>query len=177
MPALTQTQIQSLPDVLSTDRFTVNFGVIPTFGDTSNTLLLKCMDVTIIGTANQRFTVPLATANRSFRGRKEFGAGNTFQCTFVETVDMSSLAALRQWLEYVVGTNSGNSQGYISSYAVSPIVTTYDTTGSIADSFTINRCFPESIQDVPLSTQQTGPVQVNATFSFDFIIYSNTTVT
>ena len=176
MPALTLTQIQSLPDVLSTDRFTINFGVIPTFGDTSTTLLLKCMDATITGVSNQRFPVPLGSVMRNFRGKKDFDQG-TLQFVFVETVDMSTLAALRQWQEYIAGTVSGSSQGYISSYAVTAVLSTYDTTGSVADTVTLYRCFPEVIQAVNLSTQQSQPMSISCAFSFDYAYFGNTTPT
>lgn len=176
MPALTQSQMQSLPDVLATDRFTINFGVIPGFGDTSTSLLLKCIDVYIPGTANQRFAVPLGNVNRSFRGKKEFGQQNTMQCTFVETVDLTSLQALRMWLEYIAGTNSGNSQGYIADYAVTPTISVYDTTGSVADSVQLFRCFPENVPDVPLSTQQSQQMVFSASFSFDYAVYANTPI-
>jgi hypothetical protein len=175
--ALTLTQEQSLPDVLATDRFTINFGSIPTFGSTQTSLLLKCIDVVIPGTSNQRFTVPLGNVNRSFRGKKEFGQQNTMSVAFIETVDATSLQALREWLEYCVGTTSGNSQGYINDYAVTPVLNTYDTTGSIADTVTIYRCFPIDVQDIQLSTAQTQQMQVNAAFSFDYLIYGNTTPT
>jgi hypothetical protein len=175
MPALTQSQMQSLPDVLSTDRFTINFGVIPTFGDTSTTLLLKCMDVAITGVQNQRFPVPLGTVMRSFRGKKEFDQG-TLQCTFVETVDMSTLAALRQWQEFIVGTNSGSSQGYINSYATTPVISTYDTTGSVADTVTLYRCFPDAVQAVQLSTQASQAMAIQCSFSFDYAVFGNVQV-
>ncbi|MDE1905570.1 MAG: hypothetical protein KGH75_03860 [Rhodospirillales bacterium] len=178
MPALTQSQVQSLPDVIATDRFTINFGSIPTFGDTSTTLLLKCIDVAIPGTDTQKFDVPLGNVTRTFRGKKLWSGGaNQMALAFIETVDMTSLQALRQWLEYIVGTNSGNSQGYISSYAVTPIIQVYDTTGSISDTITLYRCYPNAIQDVPLSTQGTQQMLVQAQFSFDYAVYSNTPVT
>jgi len=135
------------------------------------------MDCYILGTSNQKFTVQLGPVNRSFRGRKEFGQGSTLQCTFVETTDLSTLTALRQWQEYIVGTNSGSSQGYISSYATTPTITVYDTTGSISDSVQVFRCFPDNLPDIQLSTQSAQPVVVQCSFSFDYLTYQGVSVT
>jgi len=132
--------------------------------------------VYIPGTSNERFVVPLANVNRTFRGRKNF-MQNQMQISFVETTDMSSSAALRQWLEYIVGTNTGNSQGYIASYAVTPTINVYDTTGSIADTIQLFRCYPDDLQPVSLSTTTTQQMLIQATFSFDYCIYGNTPVT
>ena len=138
--------------------------------------MIKCLDAYIPGSSNERFVVPFFNVNRTFRGRKNF-MQNQMQISFVETVDMTSSAAIRQWLEYIVGTNTGNSQGYISSYAVTPTISVYDTTGSVSDTIQLYRCYPDDLQAVALSTATTQQMLIQATFSFDYVIYGNTAVT
>jgi hypothetical protein len=166
LPALTEAQVLGLPDVISNDRFTVNFGAIPTFGDTSTSLLIKCMDVYIPGINNERFEVGLGTMYRSFRGKRNYQ--RSMMMTFVETVDLSTLQALREWLEFIAGTSSGNSQGFIASYGVTPTITAYDTAGNAADTITLVNCFPYQLQDIALSTAQgTQAMLVQCDFSYD----------
>jgi hypothetical protein len=174
MPALTQSQIQALPDVLASDRFTINFGSIPGYGDTYNNLTLKCLDCVIAGTGNEHFQVPLGNVMRNFRGKKMYQ--RQMSVTFAETVDASTVAALRQWNEQVVGTNSGNSQGYIASYAVTAVVSVYDTTGAVADTATFYNCFIADMQDYNLDTSTSQPVRVQALFVYDYVVYGNTTI-
>jgi hypothetical protein len=174
LPALTQSQMQALPDVLASDRFIINFGSIPGYGDTSSDLTLKCMDVQISGNSNERFEVPLGNVVRSFRGKKNYS--RTLACTFAETVDLTTLAALRQWLEQVVGTDSGNSQGYINDYSVTAQIQVFDTTGAVADNVSVFRCFIIDLQDHNMQTQSSQAVTLNATFSYDYVEYANTPI-
>ena len=170
MPPLTQTQMQALPDVLTTDRFILNFGSIPITGDSYGALSLKCVDVSMPGSQNARFDVPLGNVDRSFRGKKTYG--RQFSAAFSETVDLSSLRKLRNWLEACAGTDSGNSQGYISDYAVTANLQVFDTTGAAADYCDIFRCFIFDLQDIGLENSQTQGMRATAQFSYDYVQYA-----
>ena len=172
MAALTQTQMQSLPDVLASDRFVLNFGNVPGYGDSYNVLSFKAMDVAIPGIQNEHFGVPIGPTYRSFSGRRNYI--RTMACTFTETVDLSTLKCLRAWLENVRNTDSGNSNGYINSYAIVPTISVYDTAGNIADSIQLYRCFIIDLADHNMSTQGAQAVQVQAQFSYDYPIYAST---
>lgn len=175
MAAFTNAQSQALSDILASDRFVMNFGSVPGgAGNTLTSLSLKCIDSVIPGFSNERFEVRIGAQGRAFRGQKRY----TYQAqlTFLETVDLSTLDTLRNWAEFVVGTNSGNSGGYINQYAVTATMQTYDTTGALADSAKFFRMFPVDIQDIPMTVNTTQAMMVQGLFSFDYVKFANTTV-
>ena len=140
MAAFTNAQSQALPDIIGSDRFVFNFGAVPGTGNTLVPLSLKCLDAIIPGFSNERFEVRIGAQGRSFRGQKRYSY--IAQLAFIESVDFSTFSTLRNWHEFVVGTNSGNSGGYISQYAVTTTMQMYDTTGSLADVATLYRMLP-----------------------------------
>ncbi len=174
MAAFTNAQTQAMPDVIATDRFVFNFGSIPQSANTLTSLSIKCIDAVIPGFSNERFEVKIGAQARGFRGQKNYQ--RIAQLQFIETVDMSALKALRNWHEFVVGTNSGNSGGYINQYAVTVSMQTYDTTGALADVATFYRVFPVDVQDVPMSAVQTQQMMVSAQLSYDYVVFANTPV-
>lgn len=167
--AISQLEVQALPDFLATDRFRLQFGNLPLFGSSNTALTLKCVDAILPGQGNERFEVALQGFVRNFRGRKNYP--RTFGVTIGETVDASALKALWTWGEAVVGTNSGNSLGYTSTYSVLGQIVVYDTTGAVSTSVQFVKCFPIDVTDLQLSGQNTQPAMLQAVFAYDYPIY------
>lgn len=173
MAAFTNAQVQSLPDIISIDRFVMNFGAVPGTGNTLIPLSLKCIDAVIPGFGNQAFEVRVSGNQRNFRGQKMYQYIGQF--TFVETVDLSALKTFRNWHEFVVGTNSGNSGGYIAQYAVNAVQQVYDTTGALADNATFYRMFPVEINDIQTNSSQSQAMMISAQMRFDYPVFANAT--
>lgn len=96
--------------------------------------------------------------------------------TFAETVDMTTHNALRSWFEYVAGTNSNNSQGYVDSYAVTASIYTFDTTGAQADLANFMRIRPIAMPNTQMNGETTQAMQTSCTFRFDYCQFKNIAV-
>jgi hypothetical protein len=173
MPPIGLSQIQSLPDALTTERFVLNFGNVPGGDNSFFNLTIRCQDALIAGVRNATFPIMLQGQTRNFRGRREYQ--HIMQATFMEGVDLGCLTTLRNWEENVVGTQSGSSNGYIADYAVAVSLQVYDTAGNVADNMTLFRCYPVDIQDIQLTGQGTTAMQVLATFSYDYVLWNGVT--
>lgn len=171
MPVITNADVQSLPDILASDRFVLNLGSIPGSGD-SRSLSIKCMDAMMSGYSNEAFPVPLNTHTRMFRGRKTYP--RTLQIQYVEDVGVDTNYRLRKWMEDIVGTDSGSSNGYIADYAITSQLEVYDTAGALADLGAYFRFFPIDVQGYSMNGQQSNPVVISCTFSFDYCKFNNT---
>lgn len=173
MPAISLSQVQSLPDALTTERFVLNFGNIPGGGNSMFNLTIRCQDCSLPGVRDATFPIMLQGQTRNFRGRREWN--HVLQCAFIEGVDLGCLTTLRNWKENVVGTQSGNSNGYIANYAVPASLQVYDTAGNVSDNMTIFRCYPVNIDDIALTGQGTQGMMVQATFSYDYVLWNGVT--
>ena len=174
MPAISQSQIQTLPDILSTERFVLRFGTVPTYGDTFFALTLRCQDTQLPGVQDQSFQVMLQGHTRNFRGMRTYQ--HILSATIIEGADMAALTALRQWKEFVVGTDSGSSGGYIAMYSVTATLEIYDVMGNLADFCNIYRCYIHTIQDGQMSGTGSQPFMVSADFQYDYIEYNNVAI-
>ena len=173
MARLTLDNIRSLPDIIPSDNFTLQFGTVPTHGD-SRTLTLKCLDASFPGSLNEAFEVNLAGFIVGFRGRKNYT--HRLQVQFVEDKTFDTYNTLSQWLEFVVGTNSATSGGDKSVYSVPATMNIYDQTGAQISTLTFYSMFPTDLQDVPVTGQNTNLMQITATFNFDYISTDGTTI-
>jgi hypothetical protein len=168
MPRITLTQIQSLPDLLSSEHFTFNLGEIPNVGDGLQ-LMLKCVDCNIPGFSTEAFDVMLHGVQRSFRGRKMYP--RTLACTYVEDSTMDTLNTLRSWMEQVVGTDSNTSVGGILDYSVPATLTIFDQAGNDIDSMDFINCYVQDVPDVQVTGESSTLMRVTATFKYDYIQY------
>ena len=163
MARVAWTEVDSLPDILSGENYMLVFGSVPIAGSTLD-LSLKCQNVIQAGMSNEAFDVPLHGFVKRFRGRKMYP--RQFQATFVEVSDFSTINKLRQWMEYVAGSESGTSGGYLADYSVTAVLYTYDTTGKEVNRTYYDQVFPQDIPDVTMDSTSSQPVVVSATFSY-----------
>lgn len=174
MPRITLSQVQSLDDIIMTDAFEFLLGNVPGGGNTQN-LTLLCRSAVVAGNSNEAQEVALHGYVRKFRGKKMFP--RTLAVTYSETVNFEAHRILRNWLEYCAGTSSGNSQGYSNDYSVTAEMRIYDTTGALVDTTTYYKVFPQEIQDVQTQGDSGTPLEVSATFNYDYQESSNTETT
>lgn len=170
MARISFTQIAALPDVADVIAYEMNFGNIPGIGN-SNGLTLRSKDTNIPGISNEAFTVTLHGHTRNFRGRAMWPG--TWSTTFTETVDAYTMSTLRAWHERVVGSTSGNSQGYLAQYSVNAQLVVYDTTGAVMKRMIVEECFPQDIPDVQLSGEASAAMSYPITWRYSRCIYDN----
>lgn len=168
MPRITLSQIESLPDVLSSEHFTLQFGEIPNVGDGLQ-LMLKYIDCNIPGFSTEAFDVMLHGVQRGFRGRRMYP--RSLACSFVEDSTMDTLNTLRQWMEQIVGTDSNTSVGGILDYAVPATLTIFDQAGNDIDSMNFINCFVQDVPDVQVTGESSTLMRITATFKYDYAQY------
>jgi hypothetical protein len=174
MPAISLTRQESLPDSLANDRFEFLLGSIPGGGGTPN-LTLSITTTTYAGFGTEVFDAPVSSHVRRFRGRKTYP--RTFTFTYDETVDFNNTTQLRQWNEFIVGTLSGNSQGYRADYSVNADLVIYDTTGVAIETLTYWYAFLTDVADISLSGETTALFQGTGTVAYDYATSSNVPAT
>lgn len=162
-------EINSLPDALTTESFTLLFGSIPGESDTRR-LTLQCQSVQEPEETNETITNMLA----GFQKRQSGTNTNqgTFTVTFLETVDMAVLSRIRTWKQYARGTNTGSSIGYSEQYTRTANLTVFDTTGAAVKEVQIYKCFPSNIEAITYdSSNAAASVVVTVTFTYDYAIF------
>lgn len=171
MPRISFTDIRSLPDAIPPDAFELVLGNIPGAGPSDN-LTLKCQTAVIPGFGNQTWDLMLASHKVRFRGKKQYsGDSNVLGVTYVEDKLLASQQLLRQWHESIVDSDSGaglektGTNGYALDTAELRI---YNQQAEQIDTIVFFGFFLENIQEVQLDgTNTSGPMMINATFSFD----------
>jgi hypothetical protein len=172
MPIITFDQVESLPDPLTGDHFNLIFGSVPVAGD-SSPLTIKCADAIIAGFSNETQEMNVGAQARKVRGRKVYP--RTFNVTFYEDITLGTLKILRNWHEGIVGSESGASIGNVADYSVLASLVVFDQANRVADVLEYENCFIIDVTDISLNSESTQLVKVSASFSYDRVLYANTT--
>lgn len=167
MGSPTLTEARGLEDILDTSSYRMEIGQIPG-AEIDSRLSVQCTQATYPGVDNETFAVTFSGGHElSYRGRKVFP--KQLSLTYVETVSMNVTSAFGGWLEYIAGTDSGNSQGYKADYALDgPKLFVYDLVGNIADTVIFYGLQVSSKPDVSLDPGSAQPFQVQVTLTYDF---------
>jgi len=166
--------IETLPDILSTEHFALNLGALPGTSEDGTKLLLKCVDANIPGFSTENYEVPLHGVVRNFRGRKMYP--RSLAVTFVEDSTMNTLNQLRNWMEQIVGYNTNTSIGGIADYAVTALLTIFDQAGRTIDEIRFINTFIQDVPDVQVTGESSTAMRVTCTFKYDYVIYSGVTI-
>ena len=175
MPRIALTDLFQLPDIMSGDAFYFVLTGIPGATGNLRNLALKCLNVQIAGESNEKMTVPLASHQINFRGRRL--QPQTLAVTYYEDQTMGTWLILKQWHEYIVGTLSGGSQGFKIDYAINGTLYTYN---QINNNILITNYYNLFIQELPDLTHDgssSTPMQVPVTMSYDYTDDSNVPAT
>jgi hypothetical protein len=86
----------------------------------------------------------------------------------METVDWATYQAMRQWRDYMRSwkNNSGTNS---SAYKVRLELDLYDNAGAVVRTIVLVGAFPTAIGEVALDGAQSTVIDLNMTFSFDYI--------
>lgn len=154
----------SLPDLLTQDDFMFCIAALPGAGS-GRELWLKCQEVTLPGVNQKPVETKMFGHTRRDRGAAEFSP--EFTATFLEDAGSGTYRQLFNWLNYTVHLPTGNSVANKSGYTTSGVIIIHDTTGAPALQMAILGLQITGIQDVQLSVQSQGMLQISATFTFD----------
>lgn len=160
---ITLQEVVALPDILDQTRFTLDFGSIPGGGD-SNGLLIKCINAVLPPSSNEAFDAFMGGHAVNYRGRKQ--PSTPLSIAFYEDSNAGTLTALRTWHEHIVGTVTGDSQGYLEDYSVTARLTVFDNTGNETMWHDIKQIYPMEIPEVTMSAESSTPVQVQVQFRY-----------
>lgn len=164
MPApLTLSRVSTTTDIMDQGRFLVLFGSVPGSSDTDG-LTIRCFNAVIPGMSTEVMEVPMHGYTLRFRGRRIHTSPATF--AFWENSQMDTYDVMYNWLEDVVGIESGNSNGYLADYSVQTQISKFDTAGVEAKRFTLDNTFPQEITDLNLSDESSTPLQVQVQLSY-----------
>ena len=164
MPRISLSDVKSIGDLITADTFELLFGTVPVAG-ASKGLTLKCYSVMYPGFSNMAFDIRLAGHVVRQRGMKEYT--RQLQVVFAEDSKTNTMNILRKWHEFVVGTDSGNSGGPKSEYAVDAQLNIYNQQGILADKITFRGVFPFQIPDISMQGDNSALMLVTADFSYD----------
>jgi len=155
--------ISSLPDPLLGYNFDMLIPNIPGGGNT-RALTLKCMQTNIPGQQIDQILIQLHGAETVSAGRQTFT--HTLAVTYLETRDMTTRDAIRQWMDFTrnVRTNSGN---FKSSYATDAKILMYDDAGTTVRTINIRSMWPQEMPDVALDGATSTAVNIAVTFQYD----------
>lgn len=170
MARISFNQINAQPDLLDQTAFLLDLGIIPGSGSAEH-LAIKCLNVPIPGMGSEVMRVKLHGHNFGYRGSRT--SPGTFSPTFYEDSLMRTLKALQGWLEYTVGSESGNSQAYKIGYSVDANLIIYDTTGKAIAAHIIENVIIQDVPDITFDGSSSAPVQVAPTFSYDRIDWNS----
>ena len=161
---ITYSQVRGVFDALDQTAFLFNLGVLPGVGN-NRQLAIKCMNVPLPGMSNEAFEAAVHGHVVRFRGRKV--QSRQLNVTYYEDQNAATRLDLSRWHEQIVGTESGNSQGYKNFYSIRPQLLIFDHVGRVIEEMRFDGLFIQELSDVTMDGGSSQLVQVQATFSFD----------
>lgn len=152
-------------DIADASRYSILFGSIPGAVD-SRPLTVQCFQAEAPGIQNQMYTATVGGHTLNFRGRIEFGNQMTF--AFYVDGNGDAMSILQNWHEQVVGTETGDSQGYIDDYSVDPTLSLFDTTGREYATYKIYRLYPINVAQIQLDGGNSSAMVCQVTCAFTY---------
>lgn len=165
MARVSLSRVQSLPDIITTEAFELILGVVPNSIGNDERLVLKVLNANIPGFSNETYEVNLHSHVLKFRGRKMYP--RTLAVTYVEDSQYHTMRILRNWHEYIVGTETSNSASDKAQYSVDADLVFYNQKGDEIDRNTFYNLFITDVPDVQVSGESSGLMQISVTFSYD----------
>lgn len=160
---VTFTEIDRMPDVLSTNRHKIVFPDVP--GMSGEPLTLRNTSVTLPTTSIAQIPVRYLGTQVSFKGGST--SEHVLGTEFYETSDGAVLNGLNSWMN-VVHNKKTTGGGYKVEYARRAELHVFDTTGVATHIFSLLGVWPMSVS-YPQFGQDSGPFQVTAQFSVDAV--------
>lgn len=158
--------ILSVPDVLSSDAFYFIISKVPGPGGNLRNLALKCLNLSLAGFSHEKITVAVHSHQRNFRGRGI--QPQTISVTYYEDQTFDTWKIIKGWKEFIVGTRSGVSQGYLKDYSTIGTLEMYDHPGNNIHTMTYYNIFPTDVGDITVDGGSSSALQIPVTFTYDY---------
>ncbi len=158
--------VMALPDAAQAWNFDFFIPAIPGTTYSAQNLTFKCKTTELPASSIEPVKIELHGVAKQEAGRATYQ--HTFNTTFMETVDYATYMALRAWRDTMRSwkNNTGtNSQVYKQNCELD----LYDNAGVIAQTIIIAGCFPTDIGNVTLDGTQSAVVDLQITWSFDYL--------
>lgn len=169
-------QLDQLPDVLLDDRFELFIAPKGDAAGFTEALTLRCQSASMPGTDIEPVMVGLQGHTFHFRGRKMYGGGGgQLMVSYVETREGIATRTLKQWQEFIVGSNSG-AGAMKKEYATTATLRVYNEGDEIALEAYLENLWPLSVPDIQLNGQAAQVFLVQASFQYDRVKYSGVNV-
>lgn len=166
MSRITFAQVNALPDILDQTAFELVLGNLPLAGQASD-LTIKCQNVAMPGVSSEFWEAALHGHVKKFRGRKMYP--RTVTAAFYEDSTFGTINKLRQWNEFIAGSESGNSQGFSGDYTIEAELLVYNTVGQVINRTVFENFAVQEIPDVQFDGSSSQGVSVSVTFTYDRI--------
>lgn len=157
-------QVKAIPDAAQSWNFDLFFPTIPGSSGDSTQLTYKCKGTTLPSSKIEVIDIQLHGVKKQEAGRAIYDG--TFTATFMETVDYSTVKALRAWRDYMRSWKR-NTGSNASAYKVNLELDVYDNAGEVIQTFILAGAFVTDVSDVQLSGGESQAVELSVTFAFD----------
>lgn len=164
---VTFTEIDSTPDIISTNRHKLVFPDID--GVDGYTLALHSVGINIPAYALSQISVKYLGNTTIFAGGS--ASEHVLSVDMLENSDGVVLQSLRKWMS-IIRSNKDGSGGYKQEYAKDALLFVFDSTGNVTHSFTLINVWPFSIGHPQLG-QDSAPFQLSVQFSVDAVDLDN----
>lgn len=158
-------KVLALPDAAQTWNFDLFFPLIPGSG-TADDLTVKCKTTALPGSKIEPVEIELHGTKKVEAGRAQYD--HTFQATFLETVDYATYLKFRAWRDYMRSWKR-NTGANSSGYKVNLELDVYDNAGNVSQTMVLAGAFVTEINEVAYNGAESQAVEIQATFSFDYI--------
>jgi len=169
MARTSYSNVLALPDAALQFQFDLFFPTIPGGGNAQN-LTYKVKGTSIPTSKIEPVVIELHGGKKQEAGRAQYD--HTFTCTFMETVDYSTLLAFRAWRNYMRSWKN-NTGANAAAYKVNLELDVYDNAGNIMQTLIMAGAWVQDIAEVTLNGASSEAVEISITFSFDYIDSGN----
>lgn len=156
--------VSSLPDAAQTWNFSLFFPTVP--GSNITNLTQRCMSTVLPSSKIEALKLELAGVATQEAGRAQYD--HSFQVTFLETVDYATYKAFRAWRDYTRSWKN-NTGANKSQYKINLEQDLYDNAGNVTQTVIIAGCWVTDIADITFNGAETAAVNLQVTFSFDYV--------
>jgi hypothetical protein len=157
-------QVLALPDAAQTWNFDLFIPAIPGFGQ--NNLTYKCKTTTLPTSKIEPVKIELHGTGKQEAGRAIYD--HTFQALFLETVDYKTYEAFRNWRDFMRSwkNNTGTDS---AAYKVNLELDLYNNGPDVVKTVILAGAFVTDIAEVNYSGAESVAVEMNVSFSFDYL--------
>ena len=165
MAKVSLTEIQSLPDPLTSDLYEFVIGRVPGGSGDSNVLRIQCQQVTVPSKTIEPVNVDLHSNTVVFAGRMTFS--HDLSITFVENRKMDIFNILNGWAEFVRNkqTQLGN---FKADYSTTAELYVYDQAGNVVNTFKFYGLWINTIPEYQFDSSAANLITAAATFQYDY---------